>query len=291
MISRIPFGKTGHVSSRVIFGAAALSSVSQQVADSVLELLLKHGINHIDTAASYGDAELRLGPWMADHRGDFFLATKTGERTYEAAYAEIQRSLDRLQTNQIDLLQLHNLVDPAEWEVALGPDGAIRAATEAQEKGYIRYIGVTGHGLSVAERHLLSLTTRFPFASVLLPYNYNFMQIEQYQQDFAALYEYCQANEVAFQTIKSIAKGRWGDKKRTRTTWYEPLEAQADIDAAVAYVLSKPGLFLNSASDVELLRRVIKGAERYFANSEELAPEPVLAAADLQPLFVGTDRI
>ena len=290
MISRIPFGKTGHQSSRIIFGAAALSNVSQAAADSVLELLLKYGVNHIDTAASYGEAELRVGPWMDAHRQDFFLATKTGERTYEAAYTEIQTSLQRLQTNQLDLIQLHNLVNPEQWATALGPDGALRAAREAQAKGYVRFIGVTGHGLSVAQRHLLSLK-EFDFASVLLPYNYNFMQIEAYQQDFEALYAYCRDNQVAFQTIKSVAKGRWGDKERNRTTWYEPLEEQSDIDAAVTFVLNRPGIFLNSASDPELLARTLKAAEMFEAGTGNDQPETVLAGAELAPLFVGTDDI
>lgn len=290
MIARIPFGKTGHESSRVIFGAAALSQVSQAVADDVLELLLAHGINHIDTAASYGDAELRIGPWMAEHRDNFFLATKTGERGYDAAYAEIQRSLERLQTNQVDLLQLHNLVDPAEWATALGPDGALKAAQEAQAKGYIRFIGVTGHGLSVAAQHMKSLQT-FPFVSVLLPYNYNFMDIPQYRADFMALYEHCQSEQVAVQTIKSIARGRWGDKERNRSTWYEPLEDQADIDAAVAYVMSREGLFLNTAGDTNLLPRVLEAAEKFFAAGGAATPEPVLAGAGLRPLFSEGDDI
>lgn len=290
MIARIPFGQTGHESSRVLFGAAALARVSQAVADKVLELLLQYGINHIDTAASYGDAELRIGPWMGEHRDKFFLATKTGERSYEAAYAEIQRSLERLQTNQVDLLQLHNLVDAEEWQTALGPDGALRAAKEAQAKGYVRFIGVTGHGLSVAARHLASLKA-YPFASVLLPYNYNFMALPQYRADFLQLYDYCQSEQVAVQTIKSIARGRWGDKARNRSTWYEPLEDQADIDAAVAYVMSRAGLFLNSAGDVNLLPRVLEAAEKFFAAEGEAAPEPVLAGAGLQPLFPDGDDI
>src|SRR3954447_19970892 len=162
MIPLLPFGRTGHESTRVIFGAAAFSSVSQADADATLELIGRYGINHIDTAASYGDSELRLGPWIARHRDDVFLASKTGERTREAAYAQIRRSLERLHTDHLDLIQLHNLVDEDEWRTALGPGGALEAAVQARDEGLVRFIGVTGHGITVAAQHLRSLE-RFPF--------------------------------------------------------------------------------------------------------------------------------
>src|SRR3954452_25269280 len=157
MIDRVPFGATGHESSRVVFGAAALGAVSQAAADRTLDLLLDHGINHIDVAASYGDAELRVAPWLRRHPDTFFLATKTGERGYRAAREQIRRSLDRLGVDRIDSIQLHNLVDVIEWEQALGPDGALRAAVEARDEGLVRFIGGTGHGLSVPEMHRRSL--------------------------------------------------------------------------------------------------------------------------------------
>src|SRR3954469_21348079 len=171
MIPTAPFGRTGHQSTRTIFGAAAFSDVTQDDADRTMELILQHGINHIDTAASYGDSELRLGPWMERHRGDFFLATKTGERTFQPAYDQIRRSLERLRTDKVDLIQLHYLVDPKEWETALGPGGALEAAIQAREEGLVRFIGVTGHDLAVAGQHRRALE-RFDFDSVLLPYNY-----------------------------------------------------------------------------------------------------------------------
>ena len=186
MLAHQPFGHTGHQSTRTIFGAAALSRATQEEADRTLEVLLQYGVNHIDTAARYGDSELRIGPWMSQYRQHFFLATKTRERTYQGAWDNLRRSLERLQVEQVDLLQLHNLVDPQEWEVALGPDGALEAALEAKAQGLIRFIGVTGHGLAVPSMHVRSLQ-RFAFDSVLLPYNYMMMQNPQYVADFEAL--------------------------------------------------------------------------------------------------------
>src|SRR5438093_4936340 len=172
MIAKAEFGRTGHKSTRVIFGAAALGSVSQKVADETLDVLLEHGVNHIDTAASYGDAELRIAPWLKGAgRERFFVATKTGRRTYAEARDEIRRSLERLCTDHVDLIQLHNLVDQAEWETAFAPDGALCASVEARDAGLVRFIGVTGHGLQAPAQHRRSLE-RFPFDSVLFPYNY-----------------------------------------------------------------------------------------------------------------------
>ena len=208
MIAKAPFGSTGHESTRTLFGAAALGSVTQAEADRTLELLLEHGINHIDTAASYGDAELRLAPWLTQHRDDFFLATKTGQRDRAGAREEIRRSLDRLGVDRVDLLQLHNLVDVIEWETALREGGALEAAVEARDEGLVRFIGVTGHGLTVAKMHRRSLD-RFPFDSVLLPYSYVQMRDERYAADFEALAAVCAERNVAVQTIKSITLAPW----------------------------------------------------------------------------------
>ena len=285
MIAKQPFGRTGHMSTRALFGAAALGKVSQAEADRTLEVLLEYGINHIDTAASYGDAELRIGPWMAEHRGDFFLATKTGERTYQKARDEIRRSLERLQVDQVDLIQLHNLVDPAEWEVAMGPGGALEAAIEARDEGLVRFIGVTGHGTTIPAMHLRSLE-RFDFDSVLLPYNYPMMQNPTYAANVEKLLGLCQQRNVAVQTIKSIARGPWGEKPRGRNTWYEPLEDQADIDRAVHWVLSRPGIFLNTAGDIHLLPRVLDAASRFEAALADEAMAAVAAQREMTPLFV-----
>jgi aryl-alcohol dehydrogenase-like predicted oxidoreductase len=262
MIERAPFGATGHDSSRAVFGAAALGSVSKGDADRALELLLEHGVNHIDTAASYGDAELRLATWLRKHPDTFFVATKTGERTYRAAREEIRRSLDRLGVDHVDSIQLHNLVDVIEWEIALGADGALEAAIEAREEGLVRFIGVTGHGLSIAEMHRRSLE-RFAFDSVLLPYNYVQMQDQRYAETFEALAAICAERNVALQTIKSLASRRWDGRKATASTWYEPLREQADIDLAVRWVLGNPQAFLLTTGDVEILPRLLEAAERY----------------------------
>jgi aryl-alcohol dehydrogenase-like predicted oxidoreductase len=272
MIEQAPFGATGHQSSRVIFGAAALAEVTQREADPALELLLEHGVNHIDVAASYGDAELRLAPWLREHRAECFLATKTGERAYAPAREEIRRSLARMEVDQVDLIQLHCLVHPAEWDLALSEQGALRAAVEAREEGLVRFIGVTGHGLTVAEMHRRSLE-RFAFDSVLFPYSHVITRDEQYAADVERLLALCRERDVAVQTIKSISRGPWGSKPQTAATWYEPLAEQAHIDLAVHWVLGEPGVFLNSAGDVNLLPRVLDAAERFASrpSDDELA--------------------
>ena len=228
MIRKQIFGRTGHESTVTIFGAAALGRVSQAEADRTLDVLLEYGINHIDTAASYGDAELRIGPWMPRHRQNFFLATKTGERTYAEAKKEIHRSLERLQVDQLDLIQLHNLVHPDDWDVAMGPGGALEAIVEARAEGLVRFLGVTGHGLTVAAMHRRSLE-QFDFDSVLLPYNYVLMQNAKYAGDFEQLMALCRERNVAVQTIKAITRGPWGSMERTSNTWYQPLTNQEDI--------------------------------------------------------------
>ena len=286
MIPTQSFGNTGHQSSRIIFGAAALMRVTQDEADRVLETLLGAGINHIDVAASYGDAELRVGPWMAEHRGEFFLGTKTGERTYAGARDQIRRSLERLRVDQLDLIQLHNLVKDEEWEVALGDDGALRAAVEARDEGLVRFIGVTGHGTRVAAMHARSLE-RFAFDSVLLPYNFSMMEQPAYAADFERLLGLCAERGVAVQTIKAVARRRWAEgESPTTTTWYKAFEDPADIERAIHWALARPGIFVNTASDPVLLRHSLAAAERF-----EAAPsrEDMAAATErlgIQPLFV-----
>jgi len=285
MIEKQQFGNTGHLSTRTIFGAAALSTVSQDEADRTLEVLLEYGINHIDTAASYGDAEIRIGPWMSQYRKQFFLATKTEKRTYQEAKDEFQRSLERLRVDNVDLLQLHNLTDPKESEIAMGSDGVLEAAIEACEQGLVRFIGVTGHELTVAAMHKQKLED-FNFNSVLLPYNYPMMQNPQYAADLEALAALCQERNIAVQTIKSLARGPWGDKPQTRNTWYEPLEDQADIDRAVHWVLSRPGIFLNTAGDIHLLPKVLDAASRFQAGPSETEMQEMVTRLGMTPLFV-----
>lgn len=284
-IARQRFGRTGHESSRVVFGAAALARVTQDVADQALDVLLQHGMNHLDVAASYGDAELRIRPWLARDRSRYFLATKTGQRRAEGAREELHRSLDRLGVDHVDLWQLHNLTDPIQWDTALSPGGAIEAAVEAREQGLVRWIGVTGHGAQVAAAHRRSLE-RFDFDSVLLPYDYQTMQLPYYAGNFEALAATCEERNVAIQTIKSIALRPWLGRERTRTTWYEPLEAQTDIDLAVWWALGRPGIFLNSVGDVTLLPRVLDAASRFERRPTDDEMAALVERARPDPLFV-----
>jgi aryl-alcohol dehydrogenase-like predicted oxidoreductase len=259
VIAKLAFGSTGHLSTRAIFGAAGLGypHTTQADADAALALVRQYGLNHIDVAASYGDAEEWIAPWLAEHRDDFFLATKTGERERGPAHDQIRRSLERMGVEQIDLLQLHNLVDRSEWEVAMGPGGALEAAVEARDEGIVRFIGVTGHGLDVAERHLQSLE-EFPFDSVLFPYNYAMLQYEEHAEQVEELIAACEERGVAIQTIKSICKGRWDDRERHSAPWYEPITDRDEIHSAVAWTLARPGVFLNTVSDVKLLPHVLE---------------------------------
>jgi aryl-alcohol dehydrogenase-like predicted oxidoreductase len=279
------FGRTAHESTRTIFGAASLSRVNQDVADRTFDVLLRHGVNHIDTAASYGDAELRIRPWMKREPGRFFLATKTDARTKNEARDELHRSLDRLGVDHVDLWQMHNLADPIEWDTALSPGGVIEAAVEARAQGLVRFIGVTGHGAQIAAAHRRSLE-RFDFDSVLLPYNFVTMQLPYYAENFEALLKTCAERKVAVQTIKSIALRPWLERKHTRTTWYEPLEDQSNIDLAVWWVLGRPGVFLNTVGDVELLPSVLDAAERFEKRPDDDAMITMLDQLKTAPLFV-----
>jgi aryl-alcohol dehydrogenase-like predicted oxidoreductase len=292
VIATSPFGNTGHQSTRVIFGAAALGGMRQDKADAVLEVLLEYGINHIDTAAAYGDSELRIGPWMREHRKRFFLATKTGERTAAGARESLQRSLERLRVDHVDLIQLHNLVEENEWETALGPGGALEALVEARAQGLTRFIGVTGHGTRIPSMHRRSLE-RFAFDSVLFPYNFTMMGIPQYAADVDALLAACDQRGVATQTIKSAARRRWQNGGGPKFSWYEPLRDKDALRRAVHFVLSRDGLFLNSSSDATILRPILDAA-----GDEPQAPARADLEADaarfaMEPLFIPgvTERI
>jgi aryl-alcohol dehydrogenase-like predicted oxidoreductase len=284
MIPTATFGRTGHESTRLIFGAAALARVTQDEADRTMETVFAHGLNHIDTAASYGDAELRLGPWMERRRRDVFLATKTGEREAGAARDEIHRSLERLRTDHVDLLQLHNLVDLDEWRRALGPGGALEAAIAARDEGLVRFIGVTGHGVEVAERHLQSLE-RFPFDSVLLPYSYVLMRDPAYAEAFEALADACRERGVAVQTIKAITRRPWGEGPRTRATWYEPLEEREALTLAVHWVLGRSEVFLNTVGDIHVLPHVLEVAATFRGRPSDERMREVSEAQEMAPLF------
>lgn len=287
-ITTQPFGRTGHMSTRILFGGASLSHVTQEEADRTLEALLQYGVNHIDVAASYGDAELRIAPWLVKYRSQFFVATKTDARTAQEAKEELHRSLERMGIDYVDLWQFHNLADPIEWDTALSPGGAIDAAVEAKKQGLIRAIGVTGHGSQIAATHRRSLE-RFDFDSVLLPYNYITMQNPYYAENFNALLSTCQQRNVAVQTIKSIAYKPWMGRAHTRETWYEPLEDQQDIDMAVHWVLKRPGIFLDTVGDIQMLPKVLDAASRFQPDSTGPTDEQLQALSarlGMEPLFV-----
>jgi aryl-alcohol dehydrogenase-like predicted oxidoreductase len=262
MIEKLAFGRSGHLSSRLIFGAAAFGQVTQAEADRTMELLLQFGINHIDTAASYGEAEIRLGPWMETHRSHFFLATKTGERRYAEARDSIQRSLERLRTSQIDLLQLHAVVEDDELEAVTAAGGALEAAVEARQAGLVRFIGITSHSLHAPAIHRMALA-RFDFDSVLLPYNYMLMQNEIYRVDFERLADLCREKNVAMQLIKTVQRRPWEDRSPWAATWYEPFAEPWAIDIAIRYALSRPGVFINTAGDIHVLPLILESASRF----------------------------
>src|SRR5207302_3141601 len=280
-----PFGRMGHQSSRVLFGGAALGEVSQDVADRTLEVLLRHGVNHLAVAAGYGEAEVRIRPWLQREPGKFFLATKTGQRSKKGAREELNRSLDRMGVDHVDLWQLHSLADPIEWDTALSPDGAIEAAVQAREEGLVRFIGVTGHGAQIAANHRRSLE-RFDFDSVLLPYNRPTMRLPYYAENFNALLDTCRQRQVAVQTIKAVARAPWLGRQRSAATWYEPFTEQADIDPAVSWALGEETVFLNSVGDVDILPRFLDAASRYQGRPSEAEIDALFERLQPQPIFV-----
>lgn len=286
MIERIPFGRTGHESSRALFGAAALGRMRQDKADTVLETLLEFGVNHVDTAAGYGDSELRIAPWMKTHREDFFLATKTRERDARGARESLERSLARLGVERVDLIQLHNLVDAEEQQQALGPGGALEALVDARNAGLVRYIGVTGHGTFAPRRHLESLR-QFPFDSVLAPCNFAMLAQPGYAVDFEELYATCQERGVAFQAIKSVARRRWSEADEgPRHSWYHPIRDHGALRRAVHFVLARPAVFLNTSSDTTLLRPTLVAAADHAAQPGDAAMEEDVHRLGIEPLFV-----
>ena len=286
MLPFADFGSTGHRSTRVIFGAAALGGMSQERADATMASVDAAGINHIDTAAGYGASEDLLRPFLAAHRSRFYLATKTGERDGAGARAGLERSLERMGVDHVDLIQLHNLVEPDEWEVAFGANGAVTALAQARDEGLVSHIGVTGHGTRIPGMHLRSLE-RFEFDSVLFPYNHALLRSDAYRADVEALREVCAERRVAIQTIKSVARGRWPNQSAPHFSWYQPLDDPSAIDRAVRYVLANDDLFLNTSSDTRLLPAILASAS---GDLERPTSEQMDIDADEQgitPLFDG----
>jgi len=265
-------GKLGFMSSVVMFGGAKLGNVSQETADRSIAFALEHGVNHIDTAASYGDSEIRLGPWMPKIRDRVFLATKTGARTREKALEEIRRSLERLQVESVDLLQLHSVGTLEELDKCTAKGGALEAAIEAKERGWIKAIGITGHGHEAPATHLEALS-RFPFEAVLCPLNYRLYSIPAYREDFDALVQETRKRDVPLRVIKAIAKRPWEEgAKRKYATWYEPFDDQKIIDACVHFVLSMDGVAgFASAGEVELFPKIVDAVERFGSMTNEEA--------------------
>ena len=284
MIPKFNFGRTGHSSTRIIFGAYALSEATQLEADSILEILQENGVNHIDAAPNYGDAEERVGPWMEQHREKFFLATKTRKRTYEGAQKDLQRSLKRLRVDYVDLWQMHGLTNPAGWETAMGSGGALKAFIEAREKGLVRFLGVTGHGSKAPRMHKRSLE-HFDFDTVLLPFSYWLMQKPRYAADFKELLEVCHKRKVGVQTIKSLARRPWEKRPKTYNTYYEPLDTQKAIGNSVRWVLDNPEIFLITAGDMQLLPKILEAANRVEKCPSDHEMIAMIEELDIRPIF------
>jgi aryl-alcohol dehydrogenase-like predicted oxidoreductase len=285
MISKKPFGRTGHASTRIIFGSYALSEATQREADTVLEILIENGVNHIDTAPMYGNAEKCIGSWMETHRENFFLATKTRSRTYAGAWKNLKRSLERMRVDYVDLWQMHGLTNPVGWEKAMGPGGALEAFIEARDKGLVRFLGITGHGSKVPGMHLRSLE-RFDFDTVMLPYNYCRMQNPRYASDFDELIMMCHKGNVAIQTIKSIARRPWDDHPKTYNTYfYEPLEAQEAIEKSVHWAMGLSESFVITAGDMQLLPKMLDAASRFTERPADAEMHAMVDAFDVRPIL------
>lgn len=283
-LEKFTFGNTGHLSSRVIFGSFCVGRASQEEADKVLETIMEYGINHIDTAPAYGEAEVRVGAWMKQHRSQFFLATKINGRSYQEARDQFYRSLDRLQTDHVDLLQIHNFTDVVFREIAMGPNGAMEFLLEARNEGLTRFIGITGHGTQTPRMHSQSLE-RFGFDSVLLPYNYTMMQIPRYREHFGILMQSCQEQNIAVQLIKAAARGLWGEKTRSHATWYEPLSGQEAIDKAVHWAMGQTNAFLVSTGDMEILPKFLEAAASFTKPPSDEEMIRLVRDQGMTPLF------
>jgi aryl-alcohol dehydrogenase-like predicted oxidoreductase len=284
MIPTLSFGRTGHQSTRTIFGAAAFWDTPQKDVDATMDLILQNGVNHVDVAASYGKAEQLLGDWIRRHGKPFFLATKTGQRTRQAAYDQIRRSLELLHVDQVDMIQLHALHEEPDWTTAFGSGGVIEAVMQARDEGLVRFIGVTGHGVPVPEFHLRSLA-QFDFDSVLLPYNHIMMQNPRYAENFNKLLMVCMERNIAVQTIKGITRSPWKDVQQNRTTWYRPLEEQTDIDLAVHWIFGNPQVFLNTAGDINILPHILESAHRFVSRPTDDQMQILGQRLQMEPLF------
>lgn len=279
-------GRISVDSSVVMFGAASLGAVTQEEADASIRYALDHGINHFDTAASYGDAEMRMGPIISQVRDRIFLATKTGERSKEAAKAEIHRSLERMKVDSVDLLQLHAVGTIEELNLCTSKNGSLEAALEAKGEGLVKEIGITGHGHEAPIAHLEALK-RYPFATILLPLNYYMYSLPEYRESFDALMEEAAKQQAAVRVIKAIAKKPWSPEEPKRyATWYEPFDQQRLIDACITFILSFPGLAgFASAGDIHIFPKIVNSVEQYGRMSLEEAKSVLSSVEDYTTIF------
>jgi aryl-alcohol dehydrogenase-like predicted oxidoreductase len=279
------FGRTGHMSTVAIFGGAAFWEISQVEADRVMEHVIAAGVNHIDVAPSYGQAEERIGPWIERERGRFFLGCKTMERTRAGAWHELRHSLQNLQSKTFDLYQLHAVTSLAELNAATMHGGALEALQEARRTGMIRQIGITGHGVN-APAVFLEALQRFDFDSVTFPLNYVQAGNAEYYQQAEELIRQCQAKDVGVMVIKSITRAPWGEKEKTHTTWYEPFTGMPEIQPAVNFVLSHAVTGICTAGDTRLLPLVLKACQEFTPMSLEEREKLIESGRVFQPLFV-----
>jgi aryl-alcohol dehydrogenase-like predicted oxidoreductase len=281
-------GRTGHESTLAIFGSAAFYEISQADADATMEIVIQAGVNHIDVAPSYGQAEKRLGPWLARERERFFLGCKTAKRTRGEAMEELQKSLKRLQVEAFDLYQLHAVTTMEELDQVTGPDGALEAALEARDQGLTRFIGITGHGMQ-APRVFLEALNRFDFDTVLFPLNFVLFADPDYRRDAEELLRQCREQDVGVMIIKSIARGPWGELPRARNTWYQPFEEPEMIQRAVDFVLSQDVTGLITAGDTVVFPKVVEACEGFSPMSLE-DQEGLIAEADSYELIFDGPR-
>ena len=278
------FGRTGHLSTVAIFGAAALWEIEQKDADKVMELVIEAGVNHIDVAPSYGQAEQRIGPWMPRERERFFLGCKTMERTKQGAWEEMQRSLNLLQTERFDLYQLHAITNQEELDACTMAGGALEALVEARQQGLTSHIGITGHGVD-APRLFIEALSRFNFDSVLFPLNFVQMSNPAFRKDVEALIALCNEKDVGTMIIKTITKGPWGEKEKTATTWYEPFDQMEEIQSSVNFALSYEVTGLCTAGDTNVLSLVLKACQNYSPLDQSQREAMLQSGQKFEPLF------
>ncbi len=278
------FGRTGHMSTVAVFGAAAFGQVSQAEADKAIEEVIIAGVNHIDVAPSYGKAEERLGSWLAREHGRFFVGCKTMERAKAGAEVELRQSLERLKIDHFNLYQIHAITSMEELDEVTRSGGALEALIGARDAGLIDYIGITGHGVDVPAI-LLEALRRYDFDSVLFPINFIQYANPTYRKNTEKLLKQCRAKDVGIMVIKSIAKRPWGEQTKTHDTWYQPFTDADQIQQAVDFVLSQDVTGLCTAGDIKVLPLVLRACENFTALTKGEQEELIDNVAECEPLF------